>query len=324
MASSPIPSLDSEQGADSLDEALAVPDATVAIVGPPFAGREATLDRAADTLDGATRIRAGPDAPVGPSPLDGPTILDDCHHGYAHHVGGFDPLDDFLDRLASASGRTVTSWNRYSWNYLDAVRNVGNAFGHVFSLASLSADGVAEVLRSTTDAWPAFEYATDGDASPFTSVEYRPPIPNREVTLQLPTVDVDYVTSWLRGGESPSPETLVFQRLARLTGGNPGVVAAAWEASVAGRESITPDDIALPVDRGFDVDDDAARVLGILVSKESVSRTELAAATTGVSLDRTLGWLASHGFVVDADPVRLHPGSLPSALSSLERRRWLW
>lgn len=325
MASSSTMSLDSEKGADSLDDALSHAGATVAVVAPPFAGRESALDRAAERLDASTRVRFDPETPVDDADVDGPSILDDCHHCYAHRIGGFDPLDRLLDRLASSSGPTVTSWNRHSWNYLDAVRDLAADFGHVFTIPSVSADDVADVVAATTDNWPAFELPPDG-RSFVTSVEYAPSLPrsNRSVSVRIPTVDVDYVAVRLQR-RTPAAEDLVFQRLARLANGNPGVATAVWEACVDGREAITPDDVELPVDQRLVVGDDAARVLGVVVPKERVARAELSAVVPDVPLDRTLRTLADHGFVdVAGDVVRLRPGALPSALDSLERRRWLW
>lgn len=325
MASPSIPPTESEKGADSLDDVLSDADAAVAVVAPPFAGRDSILDRAAAALDAPTRVRLSFDSPDFDLD-DGATVLDDCHHRYAHRIGGFDPLDDALDRIASSSGRTVTSWNRHSWNYLDAVRDLAADFDHVLSVSSLSTEHLAEVVHPPDGVWPTFEHPSSGRASLVTSVECRVPIPRRDgdsLAFRLPTVDVDYLAEWLRSRDPPTARDLVFQRLARISGGNPGVAAAVWEQCADG--TVTPDDIALPVERGRDVSDDAARVLGVLVPKEAVAREELAAVVSDVALDRTLRTLVADGFVDDdGDVIRLRPGGLPSALESLERRRWLW
>lgn len=326
-SSSSTPPIESESGADCLDDALADADATVAVVAPPFAGRESVLDRAADALDAPTRVQFGPDGNSAIPDRDGPLLLDDCHHCYARRIGGFDPLDRFLDRLASSSGRIVTSWNRYSWNYLDAVRDISGTFGHVFTVSPLSADELTDVLRSTTDAWPTFEFPADGDASLFTPTEYQVPIPfsSREPrSVRLPTIDVDYVAGWLRGGESPTAEELAVTRLTRLTDGNQGVATSIWDRCVDGRDTVTPDDVTLPIERGLDLADGAARVLGVLVPKERITRAELATIVPDVSLARALRSLVDYGFVTADDPIRLRPGGLPSAIDVLERRRWLW
>lgn len=314
--------VESERGAERLDDALAVPGATVAVVANPFFGTETLLDRAAAAVDGATRVAFGPGSTTLPE-FDRPLVLDDCHHLYARHIGGFDSLDRFLDRLAASSSRVVTSWNRHSWNYLDAVRDVGDAFQHVLSVPPLSADRIAETIRSERDALPTFESPSGRRDSPITTATYRLPLPRREpVPVRVPAIDADYVAAWLSDRDSPTPAELVFQRLTRLAGGNPGVASAVWDACVDGA-SVTPADLALPVD-ATDLRDGAARVLGVLVAKGAVTRDELLAVVPDLALDRTLRTLVEEGFVTTGDAVRLRPAGLPSAVEALDRRRWLW
>jgi hypothetical protein len=322
---STLPPIESERGADRFDDALADPDGSVAVVADPFFDREAVLDHARTALD-AARVRLEPDATQASLPdlSDRPVVVDDCHHLYARRVGGFDRLDRFLDRLASASCRIVTSWNRYSWNYLDAVCDVGDAFRHVVALPALSAEAVAATVREHVGALPAFEEPPGDEASAITSTTVGVPIPRRDpVPIRVPVVDVDYVTAWLGTRDRPEPEELAFQRLARLSNGNPGVAAAVWDACVGDAETVTATDLELPVERS-DLRDGAAHVLGVAVAKGTVTREELRAVVPDASLDRALRTLADCGFVATGDRVRLRPEGLPNALALLDRRRWLW
>jgi hypothetical protein len=185
MTATPGPPVDVEGDAEGLDDALADPAGTVAVVADPFFDHETVLDHAASTLD-ATRVRLGPGTESVPTFDDGPVVADGCHHLYARRVGGFDPIDRFLDRLASASCRVVTSWNRYSWNYLHAVRDLGDAFRHVLTLPSLWAERIGATIRARDDALPTFEDPSGGNVSPVTTVTYeeqprRRPVAGRRV-----------------------------------------------------------------------------------------------------------------------------------------------
>lgn len=126
----------------------------------------------------------------------------------------------------------------------------------------------------------------------------------------------------VRRPEPAGPAELVFQRLARLSGGNPGVATALWDACVGG-DTVTPADLELPVER-HPLGDGAAAVLGVAVAKGSVTREELRAVVPDISLDRALRALDEAGFVRDADVVSLRPEGVPSALALLDRKRWLW
>lgn len=168
MTTTPVPPTESERGATELEEALRDPDGTVAVVADPFFDREAVLDHAENALD-ATRGRLAPAAGTLPDFSARPVVVDDCHHLYARRVGGFDPLDRFLERLASASGPVVTSWNRYSWNYLDAVRGLGDTFRHVRTLPSLSTERIAAAIRDRREPLPTFETTPGRGDSPLTT-----------------------------------------------------------------------------------------------------------------------------------------------------------
>jgi hypothetical protein len=324
MTPTPVPPVEVDGDAEGVDDVLSAADGAVAVVSDPFFDRDAVLDHACRTLD-ASRVRLGPAAEARSVPAfdDGPLVVGDCHHLYARRIGGFDPLDRFLDRLASASERVVTSWNRYSWNYLSAVRDLDDAFRHVVTLPSLSAERIAATIRDRHGTLPAFEESPGGGASPITTATYAVPLPRRDpAAIRLPVVDVDYVTAWFGDRDRPEPEALAFQRLARLSDGNPGVAAAVWDACVDG-DAVTPADLVLPVERA-DPGDDAAAVLGVVVAKGAVTREELRAVVPGASLDRALGALVDRGFVERGEVVTLRPAGLPSALALLGRRRWLW
>ncbi len=317
------PPLESVTGADSLNDALADPGASVAVIADPFAGREAALDRAERALDGGDRTRVEPEGGP-PSVGEEPLVVDDCHHLYARRVGGFDRIDAFLDRVAASSTQVVTSWNRYSWQYLDATRDVADPFHHVLSVPAMASDRIADAIRARNEPLPTFESPPSGHDSMFTAVTYEIPLPRRgPLSVEIPVVDIDYVSAWLGARDVPEPDAIVFERLERLSGGNLGVASAIWEQCVSG-EAVVPDDLYRPVDRSFDPGDGATEVLGVAVAKEAVTRDELAAVVPDVRLDRTLHSLADHGFLTVDDVVRLRPGGLPSALESLKRRRWQW
>jgi hypothetical protein len=324
MTTTPVPPVEVDGDAEELDDTLSASGGAVAVVADPFCDRDAVLDHARSTL-GATRVRLEPAAEAGSIPAfaDGPVVADDCHHLYARRVGGFDPLDELLDRLASASCRVVTSWNRYSWNYLSAVRDLDDAFRHVVTLPPLSAEQIATTIRRRHGTLPAFAESPGRGSSPVTAATYEVPLPRRgPVSVRLPIVDVDYVTAWLGNRDRPAPEELVFQCLTRLSNGNPGVATAVWDACVDG-DVVTPVDLDLPVER-TDPGDDAAAVLGVVVTNESVTREKLRAVVPDASLDRALGALVDRGFVGRGDPVMLSPDGLPGAIAVLDRRRWLW
>lgn len=128
-------------------------------------GETQLLQRLADSLglpttgdvdDLAARLQAGPKQVV---------LLDDCHLLFLRRPGGFVPLDLLL-RLISASGRHVlwiTTWNVYSWIYLEYVRSVSDFFATVHTISPQSPVEMRRMLLDRlkgTDlqvTWPADE-----------------------------------------------------------------------------------------------------------------------------------------------------------------------
>ncbi|MEF8812711.1 MAG: hypothetical protein V5A55_02715 [Halovenus sp.] len=130
----------------------------LAVVGPPFAGRERLLDRAATVLD-ARRVRLTPgatSATVRDALDDGPLVIENGQHLYSRQVGGFAELEAVLDCLVGAEGTVVTGWNSYAWSYLDAVRNVATLFADTFEVRELSGRELAGIVRERATALPTF------------------------------------------------------------------------------------------------------------------------------------------------------------------------
>jgi len=78
--------------------------------------------------DLAAHLQAGPEQAI---------LLDDCHLLFLRRPGGFVPLDLML-RLIRTTGRHVlwiTTWNVYSWIYLEYLRRLSDHFAvvhHIF------------------------------------------------------------------------------------------------------------------------------------------------------------------------------------------------
>lgn len=277
----------------------------LAVVGAPFAGREHALDQATADL-GATRLQLGPEAAGDclPATFDEPFVIDDCHHLYARRVGGFDGLDAFVDRLARAEAQVVTSWNRYAYAYLAAVRALDDAFSTTVTVGPVDAERLADLLLSRYDEPPVFDVDADDNLGRTVSIA--------GIEFPLPFGDI--------GGNDVDPQDIVFERLAAVSEGNVGVATAIWEAGHS--REIRPSDIAMPVS-DLDLDREAAFCLRVILAKERVTRAELA-AVVGADVDRILGRLVRAGIIErDAGIVQLRPTAVTRATAATEERRIL-
>jgi len=332
----------------------------VAVVSEPYAGREGLLAYAQSLLDNEARwVALEPDAadgsgPALPDPIvgtdgesgegdgsddqgagragateDGPAagalIVADCHYLFERRIDGFAALDAFLDRIALSDALVVTSWNRYAWSYLDAVRDVGDTFTTTVEIPPLDAAEIRTVLEHHYDERP--DVVDAGGAGRVRTVvfdEARVPLPaGRSVGVPYPKPNPAWTASWSVSGVEESVEAVVFEKLRRVSNGNPGVAMAVW------KESVRDGEIAPGYVKAFDtdlaLDDDAAAVLWSVLAAERVGVARLSALFPERPVEAVLQNLAERGLVTVADGVvAVAPRALHLAVAALERRNMIW
>jgi len=292
----------------------------VAVVGDPFSGRGAVLDRAVRDLDasrvtldpgdGADRIRARGNG--------GPVVVEDCQHLHERRVGGFAELSAFLDDLASVDATVVTGWNRYAWAYLTAVQGLDREFPVTIEIQPLPAERIAELVLDRYDAMPAFVGDDPERGGLIVTTRHEFGWRGRSVSVPVPVVSPVAVRELFSDGDI-DPKDVTFGRLATVSDGNLGVATAIWETRQG--SEVRPSDIAVPAsDR--DLDREEAFCLRIVLAKERVSRAQLTGMVDG--LDRVLGRLSRDGLVTVEDGiVELVPAAVPAAAATTERGRIL-
>jgi hypothetical protein len=300
----------------------------VAVVSDPFAGREALLDYAAERLetdadrleltglaDGPVRI---PDSDV--------VVVDGCHYLHRREIGGFDALDSFLESVALSGTFVVTGWNRYAWDYLDAVRDVSRSFSEVVRIPELDAADVGHLVESSHEGpMPTFEETSKDGRIKTLNVERKPvrvwgP---KTVSVPVPKPNPEWVSSWSVAGESESIEAVVYEKVRRVSHGNPGIATTVWDDAVTNGE-IAPAYVQSPVD-SFRISDPEAFLLWFVVSNESVALEELHRSAPDVAVEETLHELANEDVVtIDDGTVEITPLGLHPAVEELARRRFVW
>lgn len=294
--------------------------APLAVTGEPFAGRETILEAAAERLD-APQVHLEP-GDAEPDRLDsvapGPVVVHGCHHLYSRQIGGFERLDRFLDRLAAHEAQVVTGWNRYAWSYLTATMGIDREFDPVLELQPIAAAELADLLLERESAEPRFARDEAGDGGLVTVRHWTVRIGGRTWAVPYP---VPFPAHF--GGSRPGeidPKDVVFDHLAATAGGNVGVARAIWAER--------PDAETRPGDLGTAETErtpgrDEAYCLRLVLSKEAIERSELA-AIVGDDLDRTLGRLFGDGLLrSEGDLVSLRVEALPALVEETERGRFL-
>lgn len=113
-------------------------------------GQNQLLQQLADSLglpppgdldDLAAHLQAGPEQAI---------LLDDCHLLFLRRPGGFVPLDLLL-RLVRTTGRHIlwiTTWNVYSWIYLEYLYRLSDHFAVVHNISPQSQAEMQQMLQA--------------------------------------------------------------------------------------------------------------------------------------------------------------------------------
>jgi len=304
-------------------------NANVAIVGEPYAGRDVLLSHAEAQL-GAASGHVAFDAPViDPEAMEFPNrevvFVEGCHHLYERRVGGFDALDAFLERTAESDSLFVTGWNQWAWDYLAAAHDVDRAFPVQVEIPRLEPAAITAVVREHVDELPSFveseEYGRVKTVGLDTTTVGA--VAGREVTVPVPEFNVEYLTARDLGDGYGEVERVVYERLARLAEGNPGVALALWADAAADGE-ISLAELDEP-EVTLDLDDDEAFALTTVLSKERLAVDALERLLDDVDVARAVQTLAYHDLVtVDDGVVSVAPERFHAAVEHLEGRRYLW
>lgn len=302
----------------------------VAVVAEPFAGRSALLDYAESVLDGETVERHSLSEPVvGGLPRFGDAdayVVEDCHYLYRRAIGGFDALTSFVQRMARTDALFVTSWNRYAWNYLVAVRDIERVFPAVVQVPDFAAEELADVIESIFG--PDLpDYVEHGSEGHIKSVQWvRHPVAlwgERSAGVPVPRPNPEYIRSWTSHTTERDTRAIIFEKIRRASAGNVGVAADLWARSVRDGEIATG--YVDVLDPTFHLDDGDALVLRAILAMEEIPRGALARTIPDVPIDAVLQHLVEQDLVeVEDDTVMLAPQGLRSAVEELERRRLVW
>jgi hypothetical protein len=302
----------------------------VAVVAEPFAGREVLLDYAEETFGLAARRVTFDDVVDELPSFEGHEVVlvDHCQYLYTREVGGFETLDAFLDRAAVSNALFVTSWNRYAWEYLRAVRDVDEVFPTVVEVPPLDAGGTADLLLSNYAATMP-EFVETGAAGRVKTLGVgRRTVglgDGRSVSVPVPELNLEYLTSRTlsRAEHVQDTQAVVFDKIARLSNGNPGVATTIWERSLRDGEIAPAYVDARDID--LDVDDDEAFVLEVLLAKDWLSLGALSSILDQLPVQRLVQSLAEQGLVlVEDDSVSVEPEALHAVDSYLKGRRLVW
>src|SRR3989304_8131249 len=256
----------------------------IAVMAEPFAGRTALLDaiekmnpQKVTRLSFSSIVKNKITLPESPKRI---ILIDDCQFLYTRKTGGFDVLDDFLELVSPSNYLFITSWNLYSWKYLDEVMNIGRYFPIQVSLSKFTAAEIKESILSKYKP-DEIKFVEDVEFEKEKIIEVaKYPLALKLMKKSIPVnipflkINFDSIKFILRREEKVAIEDIIFKKILQVSNGNPGVAQVVWQKSLE-YPVIKPGRIK-EFTFNIDLDYTEAFVLSTILSMKSIKKEELA------------------------------------------------
>jgi hypothetical protein len=303
----------------------------LAVISDPFYGESELMDRV-EGMIGEEGIRINARSLIrdfealekAPGRI---VIVEEAHHLYSRTIGGFDVMNRFLNMLASSDRLFITTWNSYSWKYLDEVLGLGRHFPQKIRLAKMGAGEIREMLLSGYEEGElTFVEEVAAKAEELKILDrarYKRTLMGHSFEIPYPVVNLRSVRSRLTKSEKKSPEGIFFDKLARISDGNPGVAEYLWKEALDYPKVRN----ALKDPPSIDLERDESFALSIVLSMGSVEAEELSFVLEpiGLSSDKIAGLLEERGLVsLEGGFIAIKAEALKSVLEHLKRLKLVW
>ncbi|WP_292464242.1 hypothetical protein [Methanolobus sp.] len=241
-------------------------------------------------------------------------FIDDCHLLYRRRVGGFQTLRKYLDHIATHPEHLfITSWNIFSWEYLNETLHIEKHFPTQIHLHGLEADEIKSIIMSDYNTGEViFESGDKNTIERYLIFEKYPlRIKNLERTIDIPVPKLNYsllnsqLNNFLnrvlkkksrQNENEKTPEELAFLRIKDISSGNIRLAQIIWQKSLH-NSTIKVDEIYLPSFKAK-LDYDTTFVGFLILSMGKVSQDSLEDAI-GDEIDvvRSLAILRKHELI---------------------------
>jgi len=310
--------------------------AHIAIVAEPLGGRT-TIANEIQRLYGE-RVHYFP-LKLGMSPSSFPDfsdcpgdiiLLDNCRLLATRRIGGFDVLDAFLLALISSKKLLITTWNLYSWQYLSAVMNIEAYFPTIVVLKKMDTPDLKQLIMSRHKPGE-IKFINDGVAERsffFSLVHKQVRLPLKGAEVSLPWIKLNFTLMFHRLPRKKriqiSIEDLIFEKINRISRGNPGISLILWESSL--KDNTISLNAITETTYSMNLDISESFILTIILSMKSLREEDLI-EIVGSEMDirRVLYRLVQEGLVGNDDGHYSIPAfALEPVAEYLKKTRRLW
>lgn len=307
----------------------------IAIIGEPFAGRTALVNEIQRmypqkvTTVSFSSIVENINEIVPPDQKKRIIILDHCECLYMRKIGGFSILDEFLRSVITSNNMFITTWNIYSWNYLDAVVDVSKFFPTLIQHPKLSPAELKEcfLARYSENEIQFVEDVAFQKEKTISFQSYPLVIQHLKKPINIPRLKVNYHdlrARFAKKEEKVATQDMIFRKIYHISNGNPGVAKALWKKSLE-YPTIKPSWVK-DLSFSIDLDYNESFILAIILSVDVIKDSELSEiAGPDFKMDNILFRLMQQELItINEGLCSIRPEALRSIVDFLKKLRLVW
>lgn len=307
----------------------------VAIISEPYAGRTTFLNEIEKmNFQKITRFSFSStvknnDEIIIPGQSKQIVLIDDCQFLFMRKIGGFDVLRHFLNLVAAPDKMFITTWNVFSWKYLDEVMKIGKFFPVQINLPKFKVWQIKESILSGYKK-EEIQFIEDVEFEKERIINFRKyPVLIKPLNkkINVPYIKLNYNVLKLRllkKEERVAIKDIIFEKIHHVSNGNPGVAKIIWHRSLE-YPVIKPGKI---IDKSFNIELDynESFVLNIILSMKSLKTEEISEIIGfDVEIDTIIFQLSKQGLILTGDSTcTIKPEALKSVIEFLKKSRVVW
>ncbi|MBW6471300.1 MAG: hypothetical protein K0A90_08800, partial [Methanosarcinaceae archaeon] len=256
-------------------------------------------------------------------------IFDHCEFLYMGRIGGFDILDEFLKTIISSDKMFITTWNVYSWNYLDAAINISKMFPIQIKLSKFSVDDIKQSLLSTykEDEIQFVDDIAIKKDKLMKLMKYPLNVMSFKRPINIPYIKINSDILKIRLSkkkEDITVQDVIFRKIYHISNGNPGIAEIIWQKSIQ-YPLIKPswiNELSFNIDLNYD----EAFILSIILSMRSINRDDLVEIVgSDLQIDAIIFTLLKQDLITVSDNnFSINAEAFKSILEFLKKLRLVW
>lgn len=257
-------------------------------------------------------------------------ILDNCHFLYMRKPGGFDIFYEFLDMISSQNRIFVTTWNIYSWKYLNEAFGLEKYFPVQIFIPAFEKENLRLfILKRYEKNEIKFAKDEESEEEPFFyMIKYPLELTSlgKKISIPVPKINISYLKNrLLKKQKIEAAEDQVFEKLYLESNGTPGIALRIWELGFD-YPRMKPKNIGI-FSYEVDLEYEEAFTLSLILSYQGLKKSEIAEIMGSmVSVDKIIYQLLSQELILkdENDFYRVRPEAMSSVTTYMEKLRLVW